>query len=267
MKSSELIERMGITREMLRYYENAGLLAPNRGKENGYRNYSDRDGFELLRIKDIQAHRVSVQDMHDALDKQTLEMQRKLLIDKETELREEIRSLNAQMLRIQRHRMFIEDSMAAKHEVSELDTYGIYKLMLLGNGVHPKGAREIAAEWIQHMPFTEIGWSIQWPAEFTGTLAAQIGLVSMPHCAFEQNLTTDEPVYFFPPGHSILMIVSVSDPFHVPARLFKPLADYASEHHMTVISDISGRYSGFEYEKDEKRFFFSARVLVKRNKR
>lgn len=267
MKLSELIERLGITREMLRYYEKVGLITPERSEENGYRNYSEQDGIELLRIKDIQAHRVPVQEIKESLDGLTLEMQRKQLLSKEVKLQEEIRSLNAQMLRIQRHRMFIEESMTTEHTVSELDTYGIYKLMLLGAGIDKEGTKKIAAEWIRHMPFTEIGWAIPWPTSFEGTISTKIGLVSMPHCAFEQKLTTDEPVYFLPPGRSILLMVSVRDPFHVPAEIFKPLAEYAAQHQMIVTSEISGRYSGFDYVNGEKMYFFSARVLVKNIKK
>lgn len=266
MRSSELMNRLGITREMLRHYENEQLITPQRDQENGYRSYSPRDGFELLRIKDLQAHRLSIQDVRRSLTYQTLNMQRQQLLAIEQDLQEQIKNLSAQLTRIQRHRLFVEDSMAEKHQVTELNTYGIYKLMLLGEGVENEpGMREIAAEWLKNMPFTEIGWTIPWPDAFDERpVRTQIGLIAMPHCAFERNLTTELPVYFFPPGKSILVMVAAEDPFCVPTAAFRPLAEYAAEHHYTVASDISGRYSGFDYYKGKRRYFFSARVLIKK---
>ena len=268
MRSSELMKRLGITREMLRYYEKEQLIAPSREEENGYRQYTQQDGFELLRIKDLQAHRLSIQEVRKSLTYQTLNMQQQQLLSIEQNLQEQIRSLTSQLSRIQRHRLFIEDSMAEEHKVTELNTYGIYKLMLLGEGVpDAPETKGIAAEWLQNMPFTEIGWTLPWPDTFDGqSLHAQIGLISMPHCAFERNLTTDSPVYFFPPGKSLLVMVSTDDPFSVPAAAFSPLAEYARAHRYHVISDISGRYSGFDYRDGKKRYFFSARVLVKKIK-
>lgn len=51
MKINEAALRVGITRKNIRFYEQEGLLAPRRDRENGYRDYGEEDVAELCRIK------------------------------------------------------------------------------------------------------------------------------------------------------------------------------------------------------------------------
>ena len=37
--TAHLIQRLGVTREMLRYYEKSGLISPRRDPQNDYREY------------------------------------------------------------------------------------------------------------------------------------------------------------------------------------------------------------------------------------
>lgn len=51
MKINEVEAKVGITKKNIRFYEEQGLLHPVRDSQNGYRNYSEEDVQELLRIK------------------------------------------------------------------------------------------------------------------------------------------------------------------------------------------------------------------------
>jgi DNA-binding transcriptional MerR regulator len=52
MKIGELAERTGVSRRLLRYYEEQGLLTPGRG-DNGYREYSEPTVDVVLQIKGL----------------------------------------------------------------------------------------------------------------------------------------------------------------------------------------------------------------------
>ena len=62
MTIKEMEDRTGVPRANLRYYEQEGLLKPNRLK-NGYRDYSERDVEELMRIKLLRSLDVSTEDI------------------------------------------------------------------------------------------------------------------------------------------------------------------------------------------------------------
>ena len=51
MKINEVEAKVGITKKNIRFYEQEGLLQPQRNRENGYRNYSQQEVDVLMRIK------------------------------------------------------------------------------------------------------------------------------------------------------------------------------------------------------------------------
>ena len=51
MKINQVEELVGITKKNIRFYEDQGLLCPERNPENGYRDYTLRDVEQLKRVK------------------------------------------------------------------------------------------------------------------------------------------------------------------------------------------------------------------------
>ena len=54
MKINEVEALVGISKKSIRFYEEEGLLCPQRNSENGYRNYSEADVEILLKIKALR---------------------------------------------------------------------------------------------------------------------------------------------------------------------------------------------------------------------
>jgi len=54
VKINEVEALVGISKKNIRFYEEEGLLCPQRNSENGYRNYSDADVDTLLKIKALR---------------------------------------------------------------------------------------------------------------------------------------------------------------------------------------------------------------------
>jgi DNA-binding transcriptional MerR regulator len=52
MKIGELADRTGVPQRMLRYYEQQGLLSPQRS-DNGYRSYRDADVDRVQRVRSL----------------------------------------------------------------------------------------------------------------------------------------------------------------------------------------------------------------------
>ena len=51
MRINEVERRVGVTKKNIRFYEEEGLLTPDRNQENRYRDYSQEDVETLLRVK------------------------------------------------------------------------------------------------------------------------------------------------------------------------------------------------------------------------
>lgn len=77
MKINEVEKRVQITKKNIRFYEQEGLLHPDRNKENGYRDYSEEDVDVLLKIKFLRKLSLPIEEirmiqskklsLHDAL--------------------------------------------------------------------------------------------------------------------------------------------------------------------------------------------------------
>ena len=62
MTVKELEERTGLSRANIRFYEQEGLLSPQR-RDNGYRDYSGEDLTTLLRIKLLRQLEIPLEEI------------------------------------------------------------------------------------------------------------------------------------------------------------------------------------------------------------
>lgn len=63
MKINEVEKKVGITKKSIRFYEQEGLLHPERNKENGYRDYSEEDVEILLKIKFLRKLSLPIEEI------------------------------------------------------------------------------------------------------------------------------------------------------------------------------------------------------------
>lgn len=63
MKINEVEQLVGITKKNIRFYEEQGLITPQRNKENGYRNYSEADVLLLQKIKLLRMLSVPIEEI------------------------------------------------------------------------------------------------------------------------------------------------------------------------------------------------------------
>ncbi|SFQ19977.1 DNA-binding transcriptional regulator, MerR family [Lachnospiraceae bacterium XBB1006] len=103
MKINEVESQVGITKKNIRFYEEQGLLHPDRDQSNGYRNYSEEDVHILKTIKMLRMMDISIEEIRQLLnDEKTfqdiLEVQRNRLVEKQTAITRN-KNLCEQMIR------------------------------------------------------------------------------------------------------------------------------------------------------------------------
>ena len=67
MKINEVEALVNITKKNIRFYEEQGLLSPQRNTENGYRNYSEEDVQVLRQIKLLRKLGVPIEEIRHML--------------------------------------------------------------------------------------------------------------------------------------------------------------------------------------------------------
>lgn len=70
MTIKEVEQRTGLPRSVVRFYEKEGLIAPRRGRENGYRDYSEQDVATVTRIAFLRSLDVPIADIARVLSGQ-----------------------------------------------------------------------------------------------------------------------------------------------------------------------------------------------------
>jgi len=63
MKINQVEELVGITKKNIRFYEEQGLICPERNRDNGYREYSLKDVELLSKIKLLRSLDVPIEDI------------------------------------------------------------------------------------------------------------------------------------------------------------------------------------------------------------
>ena len=63
MKINEVEKRVEISKKSIRFYEQEGLLHPERNKENGYRDYSEEDVNILLKTKFLRKLSLPIEEI------------------------------------------------------------------------------------------------------------------------------------------------------------------------------------------------------------
>lgn len=266
--TAQFAGRLGLSRETLRFYEQKGLIAPARKGGSNYRVYSDLDGMKILRLRALQSLQLSLDEIGAYAADCTLEEQDRHLSELEESLEEAMRRLQDRLARVRKTHSFIREALTEDGHIDELETHGIYKLMMLGEGVDmTEDQQEIARQWLKLLPITDIGWEISTKRlqESGGEpVPTRIGLMLLPKYVDEYAFSIRPPVYFFPRGHSIRMMLRTPDPFHVSPGTLEPLFRYAREKGYRIVSNVSGRYSGSTAAHGQVEYCFSARVNVEK---
>lgn len=68
MKINEVERQVGITKKNIRFYEDQGLISPERNLSNGYREYSERDVSLLLKIKLLRRLAIPIEEIRKLLE-------------------------------------------------------------------------------------------------------------------------------------------------------------------------------------------------------
>ncbi|MBR5516405.1 MAG: MerR family transcriptional regulator [Firmicutes bacterium] len=87
MKINEVESLIGMTKKNIRFYEEQGLITPNRNKDNGYRSYDDEDIKQLKQImlfrkldvpiEEIRSMQNGITTISDCMKRHLITLQRK----------------------------------------------------------------------------------------------------------------------------------------------------------------------------------------------
>jgi DNA-binding transcriptional MerR regulator len=134
---------LGVTRDTLKFYEEKGLVNPKKNEENGYRQYSNFDIYDVLTTNFYREIELEIKKIQEIRQSQSVEEIELILHDKEERLRTELESKRLLLERIQCVRNDCEKIMhhigeysiremkpfVVKGEISEFTAYDEYDIL------------------------------------------------------------------------------------------------------------------------------------------
>ena len=81
---------LGVTRDTLKFYEEKGLVSPRQNAENGYRQYSQLDIYDVLTTNFYREIELEIKKIQEIRQSQSLEEIEMILEDKEDRIRAEL---------------------------------------------------------------------------------------------------------------------------------------------------------------------------------
>lgn len=146
MQIKEMAQRLQITPRAIRYYEEKGLIRPQKAEESGYRQFSEADVWRLQTIITLREVGMSIEDIRELLEQldkgegslQTyLELQRSYMYDRWVELSKVIETTEAMIERVKS-----ED---------RIDPASLYELAEAG-----KRLRQTRSDWVDRWNFNQM---------------------------------------------------------------------------------------------------------------
>lgn len=123
-RTGELLEYLGITRDTLRFYEEKGLIKPQKCSDNNYRNYDIMDIYNIMILDFYKKRGMSINQLQDIIKDSNIDDIKYKLQNKKSELEKMIIDLSSMEKRIEGTQIFLDEM------ISNLDVFTIKPLPL-----------------------------------------------------------------------------------------------------------------------------------------
>lgn len=240
---SRLAQALGLRTETVRHYRECGLLHP-RLRENGYFAYDPGDALSALLVRELRSQEVSLHDIKQALDTQTMGDYCRMLDDRQAALEEQVELLRLQQERLRETQVYASCGVRILGGVEEFDGPPTWAVgVLTREGLTRESCLD---QWVEHFPFTYVSITIPLEELNRSSAGREPYRLSAGSGALEKyverfHLPLPQGAFFQPGGHFIRTCVPVEDVLALSPEDLRPLYDYAAAHHMRFVSHTGGR--------------------------
>lgn len=111
-RTGELLEYLGVTRDTLRFYEEKGLLKPQKCSDNNYRNYDIMDIYNIMILDFYKKRGMSINQLQELIKDSNLDDIKRKLQNKKSDLEKKIFDLQCMKKKIEDTQTFIDEVMS-----------------------------------------------------------------------------------------------------------------------------------------------------------
>lgn len=239
VKIGQFCEFTGFSEQAVRYYEEMGLLHPDRRPGSKYRYYTGYDLISLMQLRQVQCLTVPLKELAGASNR--LDTMDALLERRRQALEAELEALEERIERIKTLQRRLRHPVGA---VARQTISPIYRLMLSDPAVlsHPN-TPGILRSWLEIMPFSHFtviipqaqladpGVQVYRPAWGIGVIQRYLGHL---------KASPAEPAALYPRTRCLGAHILVDDPLRIRREELSPFFDYLAAHEQLFSGDMYG---------------------------
>ena len=241
-KIGDVAKILGISPDLLRYYEKKGVVKPVKDQANDYRYYEPWDINFLIDCLWYKNFGFGIEQVARIVSKSSYEDIISMMEDKDSEIEATIRR---QELLLRRARQYLKEVQRAKPLLGKCDLVSSPEIVRYLNRYNfiydnSKELQELSHQWLQYMPLTHRCFEIGQEDLENKTDNYAWGFSLGMDYVKELNVPLNPPVVHLPSEPSIHSVFTSSGKNAFSPRHLKFMMDYAREQGLTVAGNARG---------------------------
>ena len=242
-KIGDVAKILGISPDLLRYYEKKGVVKPVKDKENDYRYYDFWDINFLLDCLWFKNFGFSILEISDMVKPESTADLNTRFLEKEDELRASIERSILLLQRSEEHRKELERATALQGvcEIAESPDYYRYLNRYTDTYDNSPTLQKLSHDWLELMPFTHRCFEISQESLLADDGQDYAwGLSISRKYAERLNVGTVPPVVHIAPHKSLHSVCTSSGKGNFSPKILRYMVDYCEDHGLEICGPARG---------------------------
>lgn len=253
---SDAAKTLGLSSEMLRYYERQGILIPERSN-SGYRYFSSKDIGLLIGVKRLQGMGYSLEEVETIINSASLDKVQEMLKDMEVKISKEIRWQQLVMNSVKKQHDYFDKLKCPSDKYSLKTSSAVYRIDFEYNTrvLVKENMMSHLDKWVSLLPVVEISPEFTLDAIYNGLDECNWGLMIDAALAGEFGLSGTPGAVIIPSQPCIATIISSEGSGHIMAGMINDAVSYAENNGMKISGNAWGYTIGsFSHNGVHKRY-------------
>ena len=263
-KIGEVARILGISADLLRYYEEKGVVSPEKDPVNNYRYYDTWDINYLIDCLWYKNFGFGIEQVARMVTECTYDTLLDTLDEKSRQIREAILHQERLLQRIQKfkERLEVTKSYVGKYEVRECRPFYYYINRHNSEYDNRTSTLDISHRWLKYMPFTRRYFEIPENAMKGGSDDYEWGFSVIKQYVDELDIDVSPPVREMPPSLCVHSAFTSSGQDRFSPRKIDFLVDYAHENGFEPKGGAFGNLACSVIENGEETGYFEVYLPV-----
>jgi DNA-binding transcriptional MerR regulator len=257
-KIGDVAKILGISPDLLRYYEKKGVVKPVKDRNNDYRYYEAWDINFLIDCLWYKQFGYGLEQVAKIVSQSTYQDILGTIEDKDAELEATIRHQEMLLKRLRQHREEVSRAKALLGKCDLVYSPEIVRYLNRYNGDYDKSAetQQLSHQWLQYMPFTHRCFEICQKDLEDKTDNYAWGFSLTMDYVEELQVPVTPPAIHLPSEPSVHSVFTSSGKDAFSPRHMKFLMDYVRAHGYTVSGNARGNLLCSVLEDDQLTGYF-----------